>query len=51
MILQPIILVIRERLECVRCQAKAIFLILEEEGEQMTYEAYCQDCWKQRKES
>ena len=51
MILHPIILVIRERLECVRCQAKAIFLILEEEGEQMTYEAYCQDCWKQRKES
>lgn len=51
MILQPIILVIRERLECAVCQAKAIFLILEaEEDEQLSYTAYCQDCWKRRGE-
>ena len=52
MILQPIILVIRERLECVLCQAKAIFLILEQQDEEhMDYVAYCQDCWKKRGEA
>ena len=47
---QPVMLVADHRLDCHVCGALAVFVVLEETGEEWDYTAWCQDCWQKAQE-
>lgn len=52
---QPIVLVVSKRIDCWRCGAKAVLVILDdhevdEDHEAFSYTPWCQDCWQKEAE-